>query len=87
MEIRYPWHITQIVRDIPKSQEFSSSEIKVILREVFSIENKKVSPTLQDMNCLKRTHAGSLGGWDDPNRYIKRAQPGKVCKKCLTDLV
>ena len=86
MEIHYQWHITQIVRDIPQSHEFPTSLVAGVLKEVFSID-KKVSPILDSMKCLERTHDGSLGGWGesrDPNLYIKRAKPGKICDDCLT---
>ena len=86
MEIHYTWHITQIVRDIPRSHEFPTSLVAGVLKEVFSFD-KKVSPTLDSMKCLNRTHDGSLGGQGDsrdPNRYIKRVKPGKICDDCLT---
>lgn len=59
MEIHYQWHITQIVRDIPRSYEFPTTLVAGILREVFSID-KKVSPILDNMKCLRRTHDGSV---------------------------
>lgn len=86
MEIHYQWRITHIVRDIPFNLEFSTIKIAELLKDLYSID-KKVSPVLDEMNCLERTHTGSLGGQGEsrnPNRYIKRSGPGKICDDCET---